>query len=305
MRLTRRRLTTALGILWLLDGALQLQPALFTGAFARQVLAPAAAGQPGPLAWAVHTGTHLVAAAPLPADALAAAIQLTIGAGMLWPRGARVALGASVAWALGVWIVGEGAGQLLVPGASAFTGAPGAALLYVVLAVAAWPSPRADVRLAAPRRFLPSAWALLWVGFAVLELLPAQRSGAALAGDLSAGSADLPGTLAHGAGTLAALARTGGVAGPLLAALLFAAIGVGALARGGARRSATLAGALVATAIWVLPEAFGGIGTGLATDPNTGPVIVLLAWATAASTATRRGVLSDALVPVPTEARAA
>lgn len=305
MRLTRRRLTIVLGILWLFDGALQLQPAMFTDAFARRVLAPAAAGQPGPLAWLVHTGAHLVAAAPLPADALAAAVQLTIGAAMLWPRGARVALGASVAWALGVWIVGEGAGQLLVPGASAFTGAPGAALLYVVLAIAAWPSPQADVRLAAPRRFLPIAWASLWIGFAVLELLPAQRSGAALAGDLAAGRADLPGALAHGAGTFAALARAGGVAGPLLAAALFAAIGAGALGHGGARRSATLVGALVATAIWVLPEAFGGIGTGLATDPNTGAVIVLLASATAASTATRRGVRPDARVPVPAEARAA
>ena len=38
MRLTRRNLQIALGVLWLLDGALQLQPFMFTTGFSNDIL---------------------------------------------------------------------------------------------------------------------------------------------------------------------------------------------------------------------------------------------------------------------------
>ena len=40
-----------------------------------------------------------------------------------------------------------------------------------------------------------------------------------------------------------------------------------------------VAGAALALDYWVFGEAFGGMFTGLATDPNTGPLLVLLALA--------------------------
>ena len=43
---TRRGVQIALGVLWLLDAALQLQPFMFTADFARQVLAPSGQDQP-------------------------------------------------------------------------------------------------------------------------------------------------------------------------------------------------------------------------------------------------------------------
>ena len=36
---------------------------------------------------------------------------------------------------------------------------------------------------------------------------------------------------------------------------------------------------MIATAIWVLTENLGGILTGTGTDPNTGPLLILLAAA--------------------------
>ena len=44
-------------------------------------------------------------------------------------------------------------------------------------------------------------------------------------------------------------------------------------------RAALLLSVLVALAIWVVGENFGGLLTGQATDPNTGPLLILLAAA--------------------------
>src|SRR5437763_10604715 len=96
----RRGLQIALGLIWLLDAALQYQPYMFTPAFARDVLAPAAEGSPavvhGPVAWSAG----LVAAHPVIWNTLFATVQLLLAAGLLWRTTVRAALAASVAWAL-------------------------------------------------------------------------------------------------------------------------------------------------------------------------------------------------------------
>ena len=48
----RRQVEVALGVLWLLDGALQFQPYMFTRAFMAGILGMANMGLPGPLATA-------------------------------------------------------------------------------------------------------------------------------------------------------------------------------------------------------------------------------------------------------------
>jgi hypothetical protein len=58
-------------------------------------------------------------------------------------------------------------------------------------------------------------------------------------------------------------------------AALYAAVACGVFARSTRRPALVLAGVLAAVA-WVA-EGFGGIFTGTATDPNTGPLLVLLA----------------------------
>ncbi|MGH9205638.1 MAG: hypothetical protein ACRD1G_03630, partial [Acidimicrobiales bacterium] len=49
-RISGRHVRAALGMLWLLDGALQFQPFMYTKGFFAQIIRPAVSGQPGPIA---------------------------------------------------------------------------------------------------------------------------------------------------------------------------------------------------------------------------------------------------------------
>src|SRR6267378_7027780 len=125
IRITRRHLQIALGLLWLLDGGLQLQPFMLGTGFAKQVIAPAAAGQPHFVAAAVRWGASVIVAHPVAWDVPFATVQLLIGLGLLVPRTARLALAASLPWSLGAWLFGEGLSGLASGHASLLTGAPG------------------------------------------------------------------------------------------------------------------------------------------------------------------------------------
>lgn len=123
------------------------------------------------------------------------------------------------------------------------TGAPGAAGLYAVLAAGAWPSSgRAEQR---PARWLLVAWAALWAGGAGLELLSAQSG----APDAIAARASVQ--LAVGLGALAHRSR------------------LAALGLGGA----------ISAGYWIAGQGLGQLSSGQATDPNTGPLLVLMAIA--------------------------
>ena len=134
----RRRLQLLLAGLWLLDGVLQLQPAMFTRQFPA-MLAESAAGQPGAVAGPVTWAARLITEHPAPANAAFAALQIALGLGLAWRPAVRPALAGSVVWGLAVWGLGEGLGGLLTGTASPVEGAPGAALLYAVTAVLLWP----------------------------------------------------------------------------------------------------------------------------------------------------------------------
>jgi len=280
MAVTRQRVRVALGALWILDGVLQLQRSMFTHTFANQVLAPAGQGQPWFVAQPVALTARLVGEHPLPWDAAFAAIQLCLGIGLMIPRFVRPALLASVAWSCGVWWLGEGLGGIAGGHADLLTGAPGAVVLYAGLACAVWPRPDAS---GLEHRPLPGvlafAWAALWAGGAVLRLLPGQASSDAIVAEIKASSVGAPGWLQHVDGsvsTAVASAGTGLVVVWTLGCLL---IGLGGLATGAVRRIACGAGILFAGAFWVTGQAFGQPWTGTATDPNSGPLIVLMALA--------------------------
>ena len=79
-------------------------------------------------------------------------------------------------------------------------------------------------------------------------------------------------------GTASLLAGRGtGVA--VAAAALFVLIAAGIYLPGRGARAVVLLAAAVAVLIWVVGENFGGILAGSGTDPNTGPLLVLLAAA--------------------------
>ena len=135
----RRGIQIALGVLWLADGALQLQPVMFGRGFVNQILMPAYMGSPSGVTAPALAFDRLVLHAPAAWNAAFAVTQLLIGAALLWRPTVRAALAASIAWALAVWWFGEGLGGVLSGTASPLTGAPGAVILYALLAVLAWP----------------------------------------------------------------------------------------------------------------------------------------------------------------------
>ena len=87
------------------------------------------------------------------------------------------------------------------------------------------------------------------------------------------------------------MAAVHGPAAAVILAIVFGAIGAVALLPGRWPYVAGAAGLVAALAIWVLSEGFGGIGTGQATDPNTGPLLGLAAVAMW-SAGSRRPVLT-------------
>ncbi len=276
VRITRRRLQIALGLLWLLDGGLQLQPFMLGTGFARQVVAPTAAGQPHFVAGPVQWAASMIAAHPVAWDVPFAAAQLLIGLGLLVPRTARLALAASVPWSLGVWFFGEGLAGLASGHASLLTGAPGSVFLYGVLALAAWP--QVDASHEAPARWLPLAWAVLWVGGAIFQALPGQNTGAAVAGAISSGAGGAPGWLGRLDASVAGWATRHGTVVVVALVVGEALIGLAALHRR-SRGPAVAAGFVLALAIWVVGQDLGQLYSGHATDPNTAPIIALLAIA--------------------------
>jgi hypothetical protein len=274
--MTRRDLQVGLGLLWLLDGVLQAQPFMFTRDFATQVIAPVGQGQPGFVSVPVHWVSTVIAAHPVAWNVPFAAIQILLGVGLLVRRTARLTLAASIVWALGVWYLGEGLSGLGDGHASLITGAPGSALLYAVMAAAAWP--HRDSSRERPAPWLPVAWAVLWLGAAVFQALPGQNSGQAVAGALTAGSGSTPGWLTGLDNSAAAWAAQHSPLVVILLVAVEALIGVGALAR----RTRTLAvtcGLVLTLAIWVLGQNLGQLYTGQATDPNSGLALALMAIA--------------------------
>ena len=144
----RRGLQITLGVLWLADGAFQLQPFMFGRGFVNQILVPAYMGSPAGVTGPALAFTRLILHAPAAWNAAFAITQLLLGAALLWRPTVRAALAGTIAWALAVWWFGESLGGVLSGMASPLTGAPGAVILYALLAVLAWP--RASTLQASP-----------------------------------------------------------------------------------------------------------------------------------------------------------
>jgi hypothetical protein len=281
----RRGIHVALGVAWLADGALQLQPVMFTRNFVTQILMPATMGSPAGVSGPALAFSKLVLHDPAGWDAAFAVTQLLLGAGLLWRRSVRAALAASIGWALAVWWFGESLGGVLSGTASPLTGAPGAVILYALLAVLAWPRRGAggaadSVAAGSPlrRRGSQLAWLLLWSSSAFFLLQPANRTPHALPNAIAGLAAGEPAWLAGVDRAVAGVVGSHGPAVTIGLAVACLAIAAGLLFRA-TTSAALLLSVLVALVIWLLGENFGGLLTGQATDPNSGPLLILLAVA--------------------------
>ena len=277
MRLTRRFAQVALGLLWLLDAGLQFQPFMFTRGFATQVLAPNGDGQPDFIAVPVSWAVSLTSARPVLAGVAFALIQLAIAVAILVPRTARLGLALSIPWSAGVWLIGEGLGGLFVGHVDILTGAPGAVLLYAVLAVAAWPRRSPNGSDAPLPYWLVPAWAVMWLGFASLTLLPGKGAVSSVTGEIDMMAAMTPGWLARLDSQLSGWVGAAGITGVIGLALLCGAIGLAAVAEGRARTAAAVAGITVAVLAGLVGQAFGELFSGRATDPGSAPLLILFA----------------------------
>jgi hypothetical protein len=279
----RRALQLGLAASWLLDGVLQYQPFMYTKAFA-QSLAGTAVGNPSVIARPITWDASLVEHHLVLLNTIFATIQLLLGLGIAFRPTARIALAASIAWSIGVWWFGEGLGGVLIGGASPLNGAPGAAISYALLAVLLWPADRATsapfiAARAVGAHAARALWLVFWLSEAYFALIPANRAPQAVSAMIASMEGGEPGWLAAIQRGGASLVAGQGLAASVVLAVALVLIAIGVyLPRPFAKATLVLAIAM-ALVIWVVAQALGGILASGATDPNSGPLLVLLALA--------------------------
>jgi cytochrome oxidase Cu insertion factor (SCO1/SenC/PrrC family) len=275
----RRLLRIGLGLLWLVDGLLQAQPAMPAG-FVAHTLTPGISSSPGWLAALVRPFAQAWTQHPVAADSVTVLVQLGIGLlVLLGGRGllARSALWASLLWSAVVWVGGEFLGGLLAPGASWLTGAPGAILVYALAAtllLVPWDRWNSGDAVKLTRRAV-GAWMLV---AATLQALPGEGhwSGRGLSAPFEVGANTSQPAAFFAPITFAAhLAASHPVAVNAAIVAILVTLGVGLLFFSASGFVA--AGITLCVATWWLGQDFGVLG-GLATDPNSAlPLALVLA----------------------------
>jgi cytochrome oxidase Cu insertion factor (SCO1/SenC/PrrC family) len=286
----RRVLRIGFGLIWILDGILQAQPAMPLG-LTSQVIQPSTVGSPGWVTHLVNWGATPWTYHPIPVAASAVWIQVGIGLWLLvggQGRWGRLGGLVSVGWGLIVWVFGEAFGSIFAPGLTWLFGAPGAALFYcaagVLLALPprAWRTPRLG-------RLVLTGMGVFFAGMALLQAWPGRgfwqgtvHGGAGtLTGMVkSMASTPQPHFLASLVSDFAGFVAAHGFAVNLFSVVALAAIGVAFIGAGlqrgpgfgwGQPRLAQIgmwAGIVLCLADWVLVEDCGFFG-GLGTDPNS------------------------------------
>src|SRR5258708_14004969 len=296
MLLSRKALQRLLGVLWLIDGLLQFQPQMCTMNMGNGIMKPMLNGQAGlfepSLQFIVNQTTlHLTAV-----NLLIGIVQVCLGLGFLFlpDRWVKELVIVSIVWAFIVWYGGEGMSMLLTGTASILTGAPGAVLLYPLLGFAVYPrkTSTADSQSATrkagddgllPRKYLRWVLAGFWLFGALLQLQsnwwqPGQIS-QTIGSYIGMGGLNtwLVDPVLKQISTV-----TANIEIPLNIALIvvFLALGIGlAVVRREQLPPFLIASIVVSVVFWYFSEAFGGILTGMATDFNSGLLVVVMALA--------------------------
>ena len=281
----RRNLQLVLAGIWLLDGILQFQPAMFTKNFAQMVVYPTISGNPGAIASPMTWAQKIILDHPVGTNTAFACIQLALGLAIAYRPTLRLGLAASIPWSIAVWWFGEGLGGVLSGSPSPLAGAPGAVILYALLAVLLWPvDDEAPTPFQAARPVGAHAaralWLVLWGSLAYLAVAPGNAGADAVQGQITGMVDGQPGWLASIMNHAADLTAGRGTEFSIVLAVLLGAIAVSVYVPSPRVRRAALVLAFVLTAvIWVVAEAFGGVFEGMGTDPNTGPLLALIAAA--------------------------
>ncbi len=283
----RRTLQLGLALVWLVDGVLQLQPFMFSRGQSgfSGMLAGTAAGNPSWIAHTITWNASLVEHHAVALNTLFALVQIAIGLGIALRPTLKPALALSIVWSLGVWWFGEGLGGVLHGTGTPFFGGPGAVLFYALLAVLLWPTdrPGEQARFVAARavgqRAATALWVVVWGGLALLSVIGSGRSTSFLSGGIQTVDSGEPRWLASiDRHTTSVAAHHGAVAAVVLAVICLI-VAAGIFLPAPAAKATLLPAIATFALIWVVTENFGMILAGGATDPNSGPLVILLALA--------------------------
>src|SRR6266849_8471490 len=119
----------AFGVIWLIDGGLEWQPADFHNFL--QLITAMSQGQPAPLAAVISAGQAVVAINPILANGLLAALETAVGLSLITNALSRWALRISVLLAALIWVFGQGFGMVFMAGATDIQSGP----LYVLVSL--------------------------------------------------------------------------------------------------------------------------------------------------------------------------
>jgi hypothetical protein len=269
----------------MLDAVLQFQPYMFSRAFGLSMLRPTAVGNPTAIAHSIVWATREISLHATLANAVFCGAQLLIALGISWRPTVKVTLAASVVWSFGVWWVGEGFGGILTGRASPIVGAPGAVVIYAILAVLLWPRDKDTTAQRAPfvaaqpfgATVAKAVWAVLWLTMAYLALQAPNRAPDRLAHQITRVAVGQPNWLATLDARIAASLTGHGLAVSFVLGALLVLIALGIFAPPRIMSAVLALAVTMSLIIWVVGEAFGGTLAGPATDPNSGLLLIVLA----------------------------
>ncbi len=264
---------TVLGLIWLLDGALQFQSFMYSRGFIQMITA-GEAGQPGWLHDSIAWGAKIAGSNLTLWNTLFALTQVAIGVGLLYRPTVKPALMLSFGWALFVWWFGEAFGMLFMNMAQPLTGAPGGVIMYALIGLLLWPNGKPAGLLSV--RGARTLWAGLWLVSAWLWLTSPGSGANAITGMVNAAPSGMS-WLSSFQDSVANAARGDGLVIAVILAVASAVIGLAVLRNWRAREFLAL-GIGVQLLFWILGQGFGGMFAGGATDPNAAPLFILLAY---------------------------
>jgi hypothetical protein len=267
-------LAKILGILWVVDAVLQVQPKMFSDEFISGVLQPTLQNQPAFLTSLINFGITLFSANIFLANLGAFFIQLLIGLMIFFPSRQKifkVGLVLSILWGLAIWVFGEGLGGLFTGMSSFYTGAPGSVVIYIIAALF----------LLFPTYFavknLSKVIGSLFIVGALLQLQPNFWTADGVKSIFNLAASDTDSLISQPASALASLVSQSPIVANAILALLL--LNVGLLLLFYANRLVVSVAIVFLLIVWWLGQDFGGILTfysGTSTDPNTAPVLALL-----------------------------
>lgn len=176
-------------------------------------------------------------------------------------------------------------------------------ILYALLAVLLWPvddEAPAPFQAARPvgAHAARALWLVLWGSLAYLAVAPGNTGADAVQSQITGMVDGQPGWLASIMNHAANLTAGRGTELSIVLAVLLGAIAVSVYVPSPqVRRAAVVLAFVLSAVIWVIAEAFGGVFQGMGTDPNTGPLLALIAaayWPTRSAVRARTGAIAGA-----------